>query len=195
MPQTVTAQTMFEPVPLWAKIPHGITFRGDATSVGVDSDDNVYVFSRGNVPVTIFDVDGNYLGGWGEGEFVRPHGIFIDDNDDLFLIDDNGHYVQKRTKSGEVIFTLGTKNQPAEWQGGGICPASLEELTAVLNRGVPAPERNHAIEKQLVEYCDWQSGGSASLRAAQQIVALLETATFPRRLHRPYWLVDLRDEV
>lgn len=83
----------------------------------------------------------------------------------------------------------------AEWQGGGICPASLEELTAVLNRGVPAPGRNHAIEKQLAEYCDWQSGGSASLRAAQQIIALLETATFPRRLHRPYWLVDLRDEV
>ncbi len=93
-------------------------FRGDATSVGVDSQDNVYVFSRGNVPVTIFDTNGNYLGGWGEGEFVRPHGIFIDHADDVYLIDDMGHFVQKRTKTGDVIFTLGTKGQAAEWQSG-----------------------------------------------------------------------------
>ncbi|NQW16835.1 MAG: peptidylglycine alpha-amidating monooxygenase [Chloroflexi bacterium] len=118
MPQTVTPQTKFEPVPRWAKVPHGITFRGDATSVAVDSKDNVYVFSRGNVPVTIFDSDGNYLGGWGEGEFIRPHGIFIDHNDEVYLIDDFGHIVQKRSLQGDIKWTLGELGKGAEWQGG-----------------------------------------------------------------------------
>ena len=165
MPQTVTAQTVFEPVPLWAKIPHGITFCGDATSVGVDSQDNVYVFSRGNVPVTIFDVDGNYLGGWGEGEFVRPHGVFIDDNDDLFLIDDNGHYVQKRTKSGEVIFTLGTRNQPAEWQAGGMFNRPTDATVNTANGDIFVSDgygnsRVHRFDKDGVHLLSWGEPGT-----------------------------------
>ena len=64
------------------------------------------------------DKNGNYLNHWGEGEFDRPHGIRIDDNDDLFLIDDIGHIVQKRSKEGEIIFTIGERGKAAEWQGG-----------------------------------------------------------------------------
>ena len=42
-------ETKYEPVPGWAKIPHGVWLR-EATAVAVDSDDYVYVFNRGNVP-------------------------------------------------------------------------------------------------------------------------------------------------
>ena len=44
--KTTTSQTKYEPVPGWAKLPMGVTFRGDATSIAVDSKDNVYVFNR-----------------------------------------------------------------------------------------------------------------------------------------------------
>ncbi|MFW6174385.1 MAG: peptidyl-alpha-hydroxyglycine alpha-amidating lyase family protein, partial [Chloroflexota bacterium] len=115
-----TAATRYEPVPFWAKIPHGITFRGDATSVAVDGQDRVYVFNRGNRPVCVFDPDGNLISAWGEGEFDRPHGITIDSQGNLFLVDDGGHFVQKRTPEGEIVFTLGTRGQPAPWQGGGM---------------------------------------------------------------------------
>ncbi len=107
----------YKPVPYWAKLPHPMSFK-EATSVAVDSQDRVYVFSRGNWPVMVFDVDGNFLETWGEGEFVRPHGIFIDGDDNLFMADDDGHFVDKRTSSGEIIFRLGERGKPAAWQEG-----------------------------------------------------------------------------
>ena len=90
----------YSPVPNWCKLPYGMTFKNDATSVAVDSKDNVYVFCRGPVPLFIFDSEGNYINSWGEGEFLRPHGICLDKNDDLYLIDDQGHMIEKRTKEG-----------------------------------------------------------------------------------------------
>ena len=107
----------YKPVPYWAKLPHPMSFK-EATSVAVDSQDRVYVFNRGNWPVMVFDVDGNFLETWGEGEFVRPHGIFVDGDDNLFMADDDGHFVDKRTSSGEVIFRLGERGKPAAWQEG-----------------------------------------------------------------------------
>lgn len=53
-----------EPVERHFKIPHGVFMR-EATSVTVDSDDNCYVFNRGNVPVLVFDPLGNLIDDWG----------------------------------------------------------------------------------------------------------------------------------
>ena len=96
----------YKPIPYWAQIPHPMSFK-EATSVAVDSEDRVYIFNRGNWPLMIFDADGNFLETWGEGEFDRPHGIFIDAEDNLFMADDEGHFVDiRRTPSGELIFTF-----------------------------------------------------------------------------------------
>lgn len=111
-------ESYFSPEPFWAKLPHPIFFK-EATSVAVDSKDNVYVFNRGEHPLIIFDRDGNFIKTIGEGEFIRPHGIEIDSEDNLYLVDDLGHFVQKRSKNGEVIFTIGQKEKPCEWQSGG----------------------------------------------------------------------------
>jgi hypothetical protein len=111
---------MFKPVDRWPKLPLGVTFRGDATSVAIDSKDNVYVFNRGTDPIAVFDSEGNFIRGMGHGDFVRPHGIEIDAEDNIYLVDDDGHFVQKRTNEGEVIFTLGTRGEPCEWQSGGM---------------------------------------------------------------------------
>ena len=107
----------YEPVPYWAKLPHPMRFK-EATSVAVDSSDRVYVFNRGDWPLMVFDSDGNYLESWGEGEFDRPHGLFIDVEDNLYMADDGGHFVDKRTSSGDLIFRLGERGRPAAWQEG-----------------------------------------------------------------------------
>ncbi|MBI4304933.1 MAG: peptidylglycine alpha-amidating monooxygenase [Chloroflexi bacterium] len=119
-PKAGTRAPRFEPVPFWAKIPHPMSFK-EATSVGVDSQDRVYVFNRGPWSMMIFDRDGNYLSTWGQGQFQRPHGIYIDAKDDLFLADDLDHTVRKVSRDGQkTYFVLGTPGKPAPWQGGGI---------------------------------------------------------------------------
>jgi hypothetical protein len=90
-----------------------MSLAGDATSVAVDSEDNVYVFNRGTAPVVVLDREGNFLESWGAGDFDWPHGIFIDDNDDLYLVDQRAHFVQKRTREGKVLLTIGTRGEPA----------------------------------------------------------------------------------
>jgi hypothetical protein len=117
MPGQVTAKTKFEPVFGWAKLPHPMTFK-EATSVAVDSKDNVYVFNRGKWPLMIFDKSGNFVKSWGEGEFDRPHGIVTDAEDNLYLADDLAHTVEKRTKDGKLIFRLGERGKAAPLQGG-----------------------------------------------------------------------------
>jgi hypothetical protein len=109
----------WEPVPYWAKIPHGMTFRGSATSVAVDSQDRVYVFNRGSHPLMVFDRDGNMLEAWDDREmFTRPHSIYIDPNDDLWLVDDGGSFIDHRTRGGELIMRLGEKDNPKPKESG-----------------------------------------------------------------------------
>ena len=62
--KTEPLQPRYEPCPLHFKVPHGI-FIHEATSVAVDSDDNAYCFNRGNMPVLVFDRDGNLIRFWG----------------------------------------------------------------------------------------------------------------------------------
>ena len=110
----------YSPVPAWCELPYGMTFKNDATSVSVDSKDNVYVFCRGPIPVMIFNSDGKFLNSWGEGEFFRPHGIAHDKEDNVYLIDDQGHMVEKRDNNGNLLFRLGEKGKSSPRQSGDI---------------------------------------------------------------------------
>jgi sugar lactone lactonase YvrE len=103
----------YEQVPNWPLIPHGLTFHGEATSVGVNSKNEIHIFNRGPVPMMVFDRDGNYLRGWGEGDFDVAHCISFDADDNMYLVDRDGSFVQKRSPDGEVLLTLGTRGQPA----------------------------------------------------------------------------------
>ena len=49
----------------WAKLPDGWLFK-EVAAVGVDKNDNVYCFNRGEHPVMVFDREGNFLRSWGE---------------------------------------------------------------------------------------------------------------------------------
>ena len=51
----------WEPVAGWPKLPMGVSFYGDATSVAVDSQDNVYVFNRGTDPICVFSPEGDLI--------------------------------------------------------------------------------------------------------------------------------------
>jgi DNA-binding beta-propeller fold protein YncE len=97
----------------WEKLPPGWSF-GEVAGVATDSHDRVYVFSRGEHPIIVFDRAGNFLTSWGEGRFMRAHGIFIGPDDAVYCSDDLDHTVRKFTVEGKLLLTLGTSGQPSD---------------------------------------------------------------------------------
>src|SRR6516165_9417497 len=68
----------------WAKLPDGWSFK-EVGGVGVDGNDNVYVFNRGEHPMMVFDRAGNFLRSWGEGQYPRAHGVHMAPDDKVLL--------------------------------------------------------------------------------------------------------------
>jgi len=101
----------------WAKLPDGWEFR-DVAGVAVDSKDNVYVFNRGEHPMMVFDQQGNFLRSWGEGLFVRAHGIHIGPDESIYCTDDDDHTVRKCTLDGKVLLEIGVPGKPAPYMSG-----------------------------------------------------------------------------
>jgi hypothetical protein len=102
----------------WAKLPDGWSFK-EVGAVGVDNNDNVYVFNRGDHPMMVFDRDGNFLRSWGEGEYPRAHGVHMGPDESIYLTDDGGHFVRKcRLDSGKVLLELGVPGKPAPYMSG-----------------------------------------------------------------------------
>lgn len=97
----------------WAKFPADGP-DGEAVAVACDSRNRVYVFLRGPRPVQVFEADGTFVTSWGEGLFVRPHGIFVGPDDTVYCTDDSDHTVRAFTPDGRRILTLGTSGQPSD---------------------------------------------------------------------------------
>jgi DNA-binding beta-propeller fold protein YncE len=97
----------------WAKLPAGWNWP-DVVGVATDAHDRVYVFSRSEHPVTVFERNGRFVASWGEGVFVRPHGIFIGPDDAVYCTDDTDHTVRKFTPDGRLLLTLGASGKPSD---------------------------------------------------------------------------------
>jgi len=82
----------YEYIDAWAKCPEGWSLH-DAVAVSIDSQDRVYVFSRGSHPITVFDREGNLLDSWGQGLFKSPHGVFVGSDGSVYCADTRHHTV------------------------------------------------------------------------------------------------------
>jgi DNA-binding beta-propeller fold protein YncE len=102
----------YEELADWPHLPQGWSFK-EVADVAVDARDRVYVFNRGEHPVMVFEADGTFVGSWGEGLFVRPHGLTLGPDGALYCVDDGGHAIFKCTLEGQVLMTIGTPGQPA----------------------------------------------------------------------------------
>jgi DNA-binding beta-propeller fold protein YncE len=112
-----TGRHVYEVVEDWARLPEGWSFQ-EVSGVGVDTQDRVYVFSRGKHPITVFDREGSFLTSWGEGVFVRPHAVTMGPDDTIYLTDDGDHTVRKCTLDGRVLLTIGVPGAPAPTYSG-----------------------------------------------------------------------------
>ena len=102
----------------WAKLPDGMTFQ-ESPGVAVDSQDNVYVLTRGEHPIMVFDQGGNFIRSFGEGLFSdRTHGLYIAHDDAVLAADDGIHTIQKFNSEGDKLLEVGPRDQPApKWSG------------------------------------------------------------------------------
>lgn len=114
---TTTDKHQYEEVDRWAKLPDGWQFN-EVAGVAVDDGDRVYVFSRSDHPVTVFDRDGNFLRSWGEGVYSRPHSVHFGHDGYLYLTDDGLHIVHKCTPDGKVVLELGQPGTPSPYMSG-----------------------------------------------------------------------------
>ena len=93
----------------WKSMPAGWSF-GRVSMVANDLQSNVYVLHRNLEidPVVVFDAEGNYLRSWGKGVIGDPHGIRVDRENNVWVVDRAGA-ILKCTTTGNVLMTIGTK--------------------------------------------------------------------------------------
>ena len=126
----------FELVEGWEQLPAGYK-HADVAGVCSDSKGNVYLFCRGDHPVMIYDRSGKFLDSWGEGgEFsYRVHGMYMGDDDSLYLVDDSNHRVAKYSLDGKLEFELGPAEHPSDTGGyDGRTAATVTKAAGPFNR-------------------------------------------------------------
>lgn len=111
----------YEVVHGWPRLPDGHIL-GQATGVGVDSHNHVFVFHRAGREwtdpfpaeaiepdtISIFDGEsGEQIDSWGSDMFIMPHGLTIDGRDQVWLTDVGRQQVLKFTHDGDLLMTLG----------------------------------------------------------------------------------------
>src|SRR5262245_21572633 len=110
----------YEEVKDWPSLPAGVRF-GEVAGVAVDTNGHMLVFHR---PGRGFDVKatskltgpavlefdsntGRLLSFWGANQFLVPHGITVDGQNNIFLTDVALQQVFKFTHDGKLIFAIG----------------------------------------------------------------------------------------
>jgi sugar lactone lactonase YvrE len=110
-----TGNREYEVVENWPTMPESATW-GQVVEIVVDSADRVFVFHRGETSPMIFNTAGEYQGTWeNAGQWKDIHGVTIASDDDgefLIVVDRDRHVVCRTTLDGEVVWTLGTPDEP-----------------------------------------------------------------------------------
>ena len=131
---------MYEVDGAWPKIPSNMRM-GDASSIAIDAQDNVWVLTRPRTlpanqarqaapPVTVWDSEGNFIRGWGGASGAgyewpeREHGIHIDNKGFVWISGNscptNGlpglkpvadDQILKFTQDGRFVMQIGHSNQ------------------------------------------------------------------------------------
>lgn len=107
----------------WGILPEDQNF-GFISQVSVDSVGRVFVFQRGDVPILVFEPNGQFCSAWGHGQIADAHGIFISSKDQVFLVDRDAHQILKFTADGILIDILGDRHKP-QFQAPFNHPASV----------------------------------------------------------------------
>lgn len=129
----------------WPVIPNDITL-GQATGVAVDSHNHVFIFHRadrewtepfpiqkikGHTVIMFDGATGEFKNTWGENQFIMPHGLSIDHDDNVWVTDVGSQQIHKFSHDGELLLSIGEANI----QGGDEHHFALPSDLSILNDG------------------------------------------------------------
>jgi DNA-binding beta-propeller fold protein YncE len=120
----------------WEQLPDGIKHL-DVSAVDTDSQDRVYLLTRYDSNVLVYERDGSFLTAWGGDQFTNPHGLTIGPDDTVWTVDNGDHSVRKFSPDGKLLLTLGQPGEPSDTghqRGGGFVVHNVE---TVLRPGPP----------------------------------------------------------
>ena len=95
--------------PAWPKKPDNMKW-AEMAGVAVDAQDRVWLFTRTETPVQVYDASGNFVKSWNNDVFKAKaaHHIKFDHEGNIWMADIEDHVVRKCTPEGKVLLTLGT---------------------------------------------------------------------------------------
>lgn len=100
---------------------------GQPTGIGVDTNDNLFVFHRAgriwtepfpdslisqNTIIELDHASGKLINAWGANYFIMPHGLTIDKNNNVWVTDVGLHQIFKFSHDGKLLMTLGVSKVP-----------------------------------------------------------------------------------
>jgi DNA-binding beta-propeller fold protein YncE len=162
MPPTNDAPNPYRTVENWAKMPDGRTW-GSTSAVAIAKDGkSIWVAERCGVnncltstldPVLLFDETGKLVRSFGSGMVQSPHGIHVDRDGNVFIVDcsctlgrgatppataaasPKGHQIYKFSPDGKLLLTLGkpggAKGSEYFWQPNAVATAPNGDIFVV----------------------------------------------------------------
>ena len=128
----------FEVLEGWEKLPANYVHK-DVDGVATDSRDRVYLLTRGDARVIIYERDGTFVTSWGEDIFTpRTHGICIGPDDSVWTVDDGDHTVRKFTPDGKQLMIIGTPGSASDTGYDGKTVQSIKRGGPPFNRPTDA---------------------------------------------------------
>ena len=129
----------------------GVCGSGDFTwpaGLLVDEDENLYVSDEAKNTVTVMDNDGTVLDTWGEhgsedGQLDRPSSMSFDPDGNIVLSDTMNHRLQRFTRDGKHLQTIGGERGDADGQFNMPWGVAVDELGDVY----VADWRNDRVQK------------------------------------------------
>ena len=95
----------YRPVQTALQLPATVKL-GAPSSVGVTKQGHLIIFNRGDHPLVEVDANGRFVRSFGEGLYMRPHGLRIDAQGNIWTTDVNAHTVRKMDAQGKVLLTI-----------------------------------------------------------------------------------------
>ena len=98
----------------WEQLPPGWKHL-DVSGVAVDSSDRVYLLTRMDTRIIVYNRDGTFVRSWGEGLFTdRTHCLRFGPDGCLYTVDDGDHTVRRFSPEGKQLMTLGAPGVPSD---------------------------------------------------------------------------------